>query len=96
MTDGESPNTAGARLRAGRNRLGQGLILLALILVAVLAVTWLNRRAAAREVLVGWLDRRGIEAEVEVQRLEMDGFVGSVVIGDPANPDVTIQRVEVD
>ncbi|MDP3403710.1 MAG: YdbH domain-containing protein [Brevundimonas sp.] len=83
----------------GRSR-GRAVVVGGLVAVitvsAVLAVVWLNRRAAAREVLVGWLDRRGIEAEVEVERLEISGFVGRVRIGDPANPDVTIQRVEVD
>jgi hypothetical protein len=71
--------------------------LVALILASILvSVLWLNRRIAAREMLVGWLDRRGIEAEVEVEQLELGGFVGRVRIGDAADPDVTIQRVEVD
>jgi hypothetical protein len=77
-------------------RIGIGLLIAALVLALFVAVTWMNRRTAAREVLVGWLDRRGIEAEVEVERLEMDGFVGRVRIGDAADPDVTIERVEVD
>lgn len=70
-----------------------GALVALLVVSTVLAVVWVNRRAAAREVLVGWLDRRGIQAEVEVERLEINGFVGRVSIGDPADPDVTIQRV---
>ncbi|WP_396595129.1 YdbH domain-containing protein [Brevundimonas sp. R86498] len=67
-----------------------------LILLSTLAVVlWLNCRVAARELLVGWLDQRGIAAEVEVERLEISGFVGRVRIGDPGDPDVTVQRVEV-
>lgn len=66
------------------------------LLVVLAALLYLNRRAAAREVLVGWLDRRGIEADVEVERIELDGFVGRVRIGDADNPDVTVERVEVD
>lgn len=75
-----------------------GLVLIGLLVVAVVltAAVYLNRRAVAREVLVGWLDRRGIQADVEVQRLEMDGFVGRIRIGDPRNPDVTVEQVEVD
>lgn len=73
-----------------------GLLLIVLVAALLTALVWMNRRAAAREVLVGWLDRRGIEAQVEVERIELDGFVGRVRIGDPADPDVTIQRVEVD
>ncbi len=73
-----------------------GLLVFILIAALLTALTWINRRAAAREVLVGWLDDRGIPSEVEVERIELDGFVGRVRIGDPANPDVTIERVEVD
>lgn len=65
--------------------------------VALLAAAlYLNRRAAAREVLVGWLERQGVQADVEVERIELDGFVGRIRIGDPLNPDVTVERVEVD
>ncbi len=67
-----------------------------IVLVILLGLAWLNRRAAAREVLIGWLDRRGVPAQVEVERFELDGFVGRVTIGDRRDPDVTIERVEVD
>lgn len=60
------------------------------------AALYLNRRAAARELLVGWLDRRGIDAEVEIERLELSGFVGRIVIGDARDPDFRVERVEVD
>lgn len=73
-----------------------GLVAALTAIALVLAVVYLNRRAAAREVLTGWLDRRGIEAQVEVERLEIDGFVGRVTIGDPNDPDVRVERVEVD
>ena len=69
-----------------------GLLILAMALVAL----YLNRRLAAREILVGWLDRRGIEADVEVERLELNGFVGKITIGDPDDPQVRVDRVEVD
>ena len=88
------------RKRQGGLRLaraiGIGLAIGLIVLSLLAAVIWLNRRAAAREVLVGWLDQRGIQADVEIERLELNGFVGSVRIGDQTNPDVTIQRVEVD
>lgn len=53
----------------------------------VIATAWINRRVVAREALVGWLDQRGIKAAVRVDRLELDGFVGRVTVGDPRNPD---------
>ena len=93
----DTPETR--KTRRGRRlwrAIGIGLAV-ALVAVSLLAaVAWLNRRAAAREILVGWLDRRGIEADVEIERLELNGFIGSVRIGDETNPDVTIRRVEVD
>ncbi|MDP3379663.1 MAG: YdbH domain-containing protein [Brevundimonas sp.] len=65
-------------------------------LLILLAALYLNRRLVAREVLVGWLDRQGIAAEVEVERVELNGFVGRIRIGDPEDPDFLAERVEVD
>lgn len=72
------------------------LLILLAVLLALAATLYLNRRAAARELLVGWLDRKGIDADVEVERLELNGFVGKVSIGDPKDPDFRVERVEVD
>jgi|TARA_R100000149_G_scaffold65270_1_gene39167 hypothetical protein len=62
----------------------------------LLAALYLNRRMVAREILVGWLDRQGIAAEVEVERIELNGFVGRILVGDPEDPDFVAERVEVD
>ena len=74
------------------------MVATAVVVIVALAVAalYLNRRAAARQVLVGWLDQRGVPADVEVERVELDGVVGRIRIGDPADPDVTVERVEVD
>lgn len=72
------------------------LLIGVLLLIALAAALYLNRRAAARELLTGWLDRKGIDADVEVEQLEIDGFVGRISIGDPRNPDFKVERVEVD
>ena len=66
------------------------------VLLLLLALLYLNRRAAAREVLVGWLERQGVQADMDVERIELDGLVASIRIGDPRNPEVTVERVEVD
>nr|WP_312446045.1 YdbH domain-containing protein [Brevundimonas naejangsanensis] len=73
---------------------GVGVALMVLLVLA--AALYLNRRAAARELLVGWLERKGVDADVEVERLEINGFVGKISIGDPKNPDFKVERVEVD
>lgn len=78
----------------GRARLILGVVLGVLLVLA--ALLYLNRRAATRQVLIGWLEQQGIEADMQVDRLELNGLVASVRIGEAANPDVTVERVEVD
>lgn len=89
-----TPSTRPTRGGTGRPvRLMAGVLIGLLILLAAL---YLNRRLVAREVLVGWLDRQGIAARVEVERIELDGFIGRIEVGDPADPDFVAERVEVD
>ena len=96
MTD-ETLDSKPRRPRRSLVRTGLIVALIGLLMLTVLAATlYLNRRAAARELLVGWLDRKGIDADVEVEQLEVDGFVGKITIGDPRNPDFKVERVEVD
>lgn len=102
MTDAAAPSpTPPARRSGGAWRRALALtgvvlaVLLALLLVLA-AVLWLNRRAAAREVLIGWLEREGVQADMDVERIELDGLTARIRIGDPAHPDVTVERVEVD
>ena len=66
------------------------------ILLVLVALLYLNRRAATRQILVGWLERQGVPAEMEIERVELDGLVASIRIGDPRNPDAVVERVEVD
>ena len=66
------------------------------ILLVLVALLYVNRRAATRQVLTGWLEQQGIDAEMQVERVELDGIVARIRIGEPAHPDVTIERVEVD
>ncbi len=80
----------------GPRRLWLGLGAALCILIVLAGLLYLNRRAATRQILVGWLERQGIPAEVEINRLEIDGLVASIRIGDPRNPDAVVERVEVD
>ena len=79
---------------ARRVLLGLGVVLC--VLLVLTALLYLNRRAATRQILVGWLERQGLPAEMEVERVELDGLVARIRIGDPANPDAVVERVEVD
>ena len=96
MTD----ETPASKPRSAKRSLARtvlvALLIGLLLLIVLTAALYLNRRAAARELLVGWLDRKGIDADVEVEQLEIDGFVGKISIGDPRNPDFKVERVEVD
>jgi len=74
-------------------RIAGVLIGVVLILTALL---YLNRREATRQVLTGWLEQQGIEADMQVERIELDGLVARVSIGDASDPDVIVERVEVD
>ena len=82
------------RPKTGRGRrIAVGLVAGLLILLAAL---YLNRRAVTREVLVNWLESQGVDAEVSVERVTLDGIVARVRLGDPADPDLVVDRVEVD
>ena len=79
-----------------RHRIGTGLLAGGAVLAVGLGSIYLNRTVVADKVLVGWLERQGIQADVQVDRLEWDGFTGRITIGDPKDPDVRIDKVEVD
>ncbi|MEY4556435.1 MAG: hypothetical protein RL093_1554, partial [Pseudomonadota bacterium] len=93
-TDPAPPPVRPVRTRGRRVRLIAGVVVG--ILLVLTALLYLNRRAATRQILIGWLEQQGIEADMKVERVELDGLVASIRIGDAANPDVTVERVEVD
>lgn len=92
------PDGARRRRRPGRGPARLLIVLLVILglLAAALLTLYAARREAARQVLVGWLERRGIEAEVEIERLELDSLTARIRVGDPANPDFSVERVEMD
>lgn len=54
-----APERPRRRKRGIARAIAVGLAVLLVVLSVLVALAWLNRRAAAREVLVGWLDQRG-------------------------------------
>ena len=68
------------------------LIILGLALIAIAAV-WIWRKPIADDFIRDELARRGVEASYTLDRV---GFrtqqVSNLVIGDPANPDLTVRR----
>jgi hypothetical protein len=73
---------------------GLGVVLC--VVAVLVGLLYLNRRAATRQILVGWLERQGVPADVDIERVEIDGIVARIRIGDPRNPDAVVERVEVD
>lgn len=94
--DSPSPAPTPRRPRRGLGFVLAAVLLALVILVALLVLlAYLARRTVAREALVGWLDARGVPAAVEVERFELDGFVGRIRAGTPADPEFTVERAEV-
>lgn len=89
-------NGQGAPPRRRRSRLFVIMLVFLAALIVVAGLLYLNRRTAAREVLVGWLEQRGIQADVEVETVDLNRFVAKVRIGPADDPDFAVERVEVD
>ncbi len=65
------------------------LVFLALVLVAAVVV-WLARKPIANNVVASELAKRGVQASYDLDRIGLrTQQVSNLVIGDPANPDLT-------
>lgn len=68
---------------------GAGVLLLALV------VAWLGRERIADDLIAGQLEAMGLPATYEIDTVgPRRQVLRNVVIGDPAHPDLTIERVE--
>ena len=67
-----------------------------LLIFALSLGVYAARREVARQALVGWLEERGVQAEVRFERFDFDGLVASIRAGDPEDPDLIVDRVEMD
>ena len=85
------PATARKPRRAGRV-----VLIVAGVVLVLIAGLYINRRAAAQQILTSWLAQQGVHARVDVQRIDLNGFTGRIEIGDPAHPDLVVDRAEVD
>ncbi len=72
------------------------LVLLACLLVAG-AIAWASREEIADDFIVQELEAMDLDASYDVAAIGPDSQVlRNVVIGDPANPDLTIEEVRID
>ncbi|CAN7528748.1 YdbH domain-containing protein [Phenylobacterium sp. LjRoot225] len=87
MTEAAPPTPA--------RRLRPALVILGVVAVVAALLLYAARRTIAREALTGWLKSKGVAASAEVQSIGPTGVTGSIVIGDPGHPDLTIARADV-
>ena len=70
-----------------------GLLLIIILLVIAAAAVWIWRKPIADDYIRDELQRRGVQGSYTLDRV---GFrtqqVSNLVIGDPAKPDLTVQR----
>lgn len=57
---------------------------------------YLVRREAAEDLARRWLRERGVQGQLDVERLDADGFSASLRVGPERDPDLLVDRIEVD
>lgn len=75
--------------------LGAGAAVGALAVVAAVGV-WRDREALGARLAIDALRRRGVPAAVHVTRLDAGGVEGSLALGPPGRPDLTVDRFRAD
>lgn len=79
-----------------RRRGWRALCGVAAVLALALIVAWLSRDQIAENLISGQIDKMGLPATYEVESIGADEQVlRHIVIGDPARPDLTIERARV-
>ncbi|MXO71510.1 intermembrane phospholipid transport protein YdbH family protein [Alteraurantiacibacter buctensis] len=83
-------------LPRGLRLLGRGLLAFALLVGVLVAVLWFQRERLVGNYLDDLLAQQGVEATYRIEQIAPDRQVlRQIVVGDPAAPDLTIDRAEV-
>ncbi|MBH1943671.1 YdbH domain-containing protein [Erythrobacter sp. YJ-T3-07] len=94
--EGARPSSRWRRLRPGR-RAGYTLVALAALLVIALTIAWFSRERIADDVIQGQLDQYDLPATYDIESIGPNRQVlRNIVVGDPADPDLTVARAIVD
>jgi len=81
------------RARRIARRIG---LVLALLVLALVAATWFSRERLADDFITGQLEKLGLDATYTIESIgPRRQVLKDIVIGDPARPDLTVERVEV-
>lgn len=82
--------------RRWRRSLRWSALAVLLVVAIALAVLWVNRREIADNYIAEELARRGVAATYEIERIGgRRQVLRNIVVGDPARPDLTIERAEI-
>ncbi len=70
------------------------MLLLLLLAVSASVYAWFSREEIARDLITSELDALGVEASYDIVRIgASDQYLSNIVIGDPDQPDLTIDRL---
>lgn len=71
-------------------------LVLVIVLLGLVVIGWVQREQIARDLIGEQLDTAGIEARYTMEEINADRQVlTNIVVGDPARPDLTIEKVVV-
>ncbi len=71
----------------------KGLLVVLVLALVALAVLWTQRRGIADRTIAAELEKRGVQASYSLDRVGLrTQEISNVVIGDPANPDLTAKK----
>ena len=95
--DGQEIEEAQELDRAPQRRRGWRMAaVLAAVLAVLLTGTWLTRERIAHKIINSKLEDLGLPATYKIQKIGATReILTDIVIGDPAQPDLTVERAEV-
>lgn len=97
MAETEAPDDEVQPLAAERVRKRRWWLIAPALLLGLVALAWLARERIADDFIAGQLESMGVPATYRIESIGTDRqVIKDVVIGDPARPDMTIARVEVE
>jgi len=68
----------------------------AIVLLLILSVSWCAREKIANRIIAGQLEDLGLPATYEIEKIGTSRqILKNIVIGDPAHPDMTVERAEI-
>jgi len=96
MPEPEGEDSGEPSPRGRRKRWKIALLLVLAVFLVLAGLAWLNRVKLADNLIAGQLENLGVPAQYEIKQIGAGRQVlEHVVVGDPARPDLTIDRVEV-